>query len=74
MFWIGFCAGVSASFLVCIIGLSAMAWSIGKERTKAAESPAVPPELAGYWERCNSNIEKQYIRLGKILDKLADKK
>ena len=71
MFWIGFCVGISCCFLICLVGLSAMSWSIGKERKVAAEKPAIPPELVKYWETCNKSIEAQYIRLGEILDKLA---
>jgi len=73
MFWIGFCVGVSACFLVCLIGLSTMYWSVGKERTAALKRPDIPPELVDYWKTANQNIEAQYVRLGEILNKLADK-
>lgn len=46
MFWIGFCAGVSLVFLVLIVGISAIGWGVGKERSKAAEYQKA---LMEYW-------------------------
>lgn len=71
MFWIGFCVGVSACFLICIVGISAIGWGVGKERAAEAGKPTIPPELVEYWETCNANIEEQNDRLVEILDKLA---
>ena len=36
MFWIGFACGTGMAFLFVVIGLSAMTWSVSKERKTAA--------------------------------------
>jgi len=65
MFWIGFCVGVSASFLVCMVGISAMGWRVAKDRK-------IAPELVAYWEKAHMNQDAQNQRLSKILEKLVE--
>jgi hypothetical protein len=63
MFWIGFCAGVSAAFLILIAGISAIGWGVGKERTKAA---AERQALMDYWRQSMENQQGQIAVLENI--------
>ena len=63
MFWIGFCVGVSVSLLVIIVGISAIAWSVGKERSKAADNQKA---LMEYWRRSMENQSEQIAALENI--------
>lgn len=63
MFWIGFCAGVSVSLLIIIVGISAIGWGVGKERSKAAENQKA---LMEYWRESMENQREQITALDNI--------
>ena len=63
MFWIGFCAGVSVSLLIIIVGISAIGWGVGKERSKAAENQKA---LMEYWRESMENQREQITTLDNI--------
>ena len=73
MFWVGFCVGTAVCFVICMVGLSAMSWSVAKERSEASKKPDIPPALIDYWDKAHFNIDIQNQRLSEILDKLASK-
>lgn len=63
MFWIGFCAGTAVCMLVVIVAISAIGWSVGKERSKAADNQKA---MMDYWKRSLENQENQVATLENI--------
>ena len=68
MFWIGFCVGVSVSFLIAILGLSFMTYKVSKEGVVARmENQAMMQDkLIKYWEKSNEFQERQIEALYEI--------
>ena len=73
MFWIGFCAGVSAAFLICLGCLFSLTFSVAKDRKIAREKPDIAPALVKYWETANARLENHNKNLCNILSKITDK-
>lgn len=62
MFWIGMAAGAFVCLVSIIIGISAIGWSVGKERTEAVKDR---DRLWQQWQEANRiNQDKADIMTG----------
>ena len=66
MFWIGFGAGVGASFLICMIALVVMICRLDKAVNTTKKPQEIPPALCEYWETCNGLLEEKIEVLKEI--------
>lgn len=67
MFWIGAAAGAFACLLAIVVGISAIAYGVGKERAKAVEDREKTYE---FWETANRTNREKVDIMADILTEL----
>ena len=65
MFWIGFAAGTAASCLIIIVAISAIGWSIGKERTANVR------KMDRYWQE-SLEVQERNAETFERIERLID--